>query len=309
MIFISHDFDDRVPFQNVADALERESIAYFPPETIRTGADLSVELKKIIQLSDACIFVATPKSVRSQWCLAELGAFWGTGKHVLVFLPDEQLDDRDLPPYLHLHLFERRIKKIVDSVKSIIAEQRPTTSTAKRRVGDLTLPELHEILASSVQLAQTSSLFSFNLLRLADILRPARRRQKGSETLKIPFMEYDNRIVREVTDLLSFFLGTAESVARNANTVPWRYRNGFKTTTGIWYAYSSISEDVVGGLEIMQECVLFRLDHGRVVAAAVVGDIRDFSYAVTEQPNFSVGNAFVVVGDGEVGKSVGSLGG
>lgn len=173
MIFISHAFDDLVPFQNVADALDVASIAYFPPETIMTGADLAGELRKVIQSSEGCIFVATRKSDYSQWCLAELGAFWGSGKPVLVFFADEQLSNRDLPPYLYGDLFERRIKKIVDRVKLVLAERRPI-SQAERRVSDLTLPELHEVLASSVQLAQTSSLFSFNLLRLADLLRGAR---------------------------------------------------------------------------------------------------------------------------------------
>jgi hypothetical protein len=126
MIFISHDFDDLVSFQNVADALETAGIAYFPPETMHTGVSLSLELRRVIQSSEACVFVATRNSVRSQWCLAELGAFWGSGKPVLIFYADDQLHDQDLPPYLHGILYERRIKKIVDSVKNALLESKPS---------------------------------------------------------------------------------------------------------------------------------------------------------------------------------------
>lgn len=307
MIFISHDFEDIVSFQNVADACDAADIAYFPPETIRTGADLSLELKRVIQSSEACVFVATRKSVHSQWCLAELGAFWGSGKPVLVFYADEQLGDRDLPPYLHGTLYERRIKKIVDSAKALLAETRPTPPS-QRRVGDLTLPELHEVLAASVQFAQTSSLVSFNFLRLADLLRSGRVEKQRTERWP-PYMEHEPRILPDVKDLLNLFLGVPEAAARNVNTVPWRYRALFTTTAGNWLAFSTLFEDVAG-LEVMQECILFRLENGRVVTVAMVGDIRDFSYAGTSDPaTFSVGTPEIIVGTGEVGKAIGSING
>jgi hypothetical protein len=67
MVFIGHSSDDVARFDDLSHVLEREEI------------------------------VATRQCVESSWCSAELGAFWGHGKKVLVYVADESLAERTLP--------------------------------------------------------------------------------------------------------------------------------------------------------------------------------------------------------------------
>src|SRR5438270_9572254 len=44
-----------------------------------------------------CIFVATRDSVKSQWCLNEIGAFWGAGKRIILYAANADIENK-LPP-------------------------------------------------------------------------------------------------------------------------------------------------------------------------------------------------------------------
>lgn len=78
-VFISHAFDDKAQFDNIADAFDNVGIPYWKPSDMMPGATLSEQLREAIRGSELCVFVATTHSVESAWCGAELGAFWGAG--------------------------------------------------------------------------------------------------------------------------------------------------------------------------------------------------------------------------------------
>ncbi len=119
-VFISHSERDKMEFQNLVDFLDRESIPHWSTESMSTGALLADQLREAISKSEVCIFVATRNSIASAWCGAELGAFWGSGKPVLIYVSDPSLKGGDLPKQFKGHLYERRTIKIVKAAKKYL---------------------------------------------------------------------------------------------------------------------------------------------------------------------------------------------
>src|SRR5262245_20309869 len=104
-VFISHSFENKAEFDNIADALEAEGIQYWKPESLKAGASLSEQLRTAIMESEVCIFVATRHSVESNWCGAEIGAFWGAGKPVVVWVAEASLQENQMPKQFQGQLF------------------------------------------------------------------------------------------------------------------------------------------------------------------------------------------------------------
>jgi hypothetical protein len=119
-VFISHSFEDRGQFDNIVDQLEEEGIPYWNPISMRGGTSLSEQLREAIAASEVCIFVATHRSVDSAWCGAELGAFWGAGKPVIIYLADSSLSEDKLPRQFQGHFLERRIRHVINAAKEYL---------------------------------------------------------------------------------------------------------------------------------------------------------------------------------------------
>ncbi|MCP4201105.1 MAG: toll/interleukin-1 receptor domain-containing protein, partial [bacterium] len=69
-------------------ALRGEGIDCWDPGSMKVGRNLGAQLRAAIEECSVCVFLATQNSVKSNWCLAELGAFWGARKPVIVYLAD-----------------------------------------------------------------------------------------------------------------------------------------------------------------------------------------------------------------------------
>jgi CheY-like chemotaxis protein len=94
--------------------------------------------------------------VDSSWCGAELGAFWGAGKPIIVYLAEASLKDSDLPQIVQGDVWERRIAKIADRAKEIAAHA--PTSGGRHAKGDasvshLTVEQLEKLIVGAVSLA------------------------------------------------------------------------------------------------------------------------------------------------------------
>ncbi|MFS8104657.1 toll/interleukin-1 receptor domain-containing protein [Lentzea alba] len=71
--------------ENVTDWLDQMDVPYWHPSEIKTGSSsLGDQLRTAVQKCSVCVFVATHASVRSSWCGAELGAFWGASVPIIV---------------------------------------------------------------------------------------------------------------------------------------------------------------------------------------------------------------------------------
>jgi CheY-like chemotaxis protein len=160
-VFISHSFENKPEFENIVDALDSKSVPYWNPSAIKPGASLREQLKAAVEHCNICIFIATRHSIQSSWCGAELGAFWGAGKPIIVYLAEASLPESELPPVVQGDVWERRISKIVDRAKEVVNQIRDQTSTnlssQASSIAQLTVEQLQKLIAGAVALAAATS--------------------------------------------------------------------------------------------------------------------------------------------------------
>src|SRR5215203_5994069 len=114
-IFVSHSEQDDALYTNFCLTLDQAKIRRWDPKRMAIGESLADQLRKAIRACDACVFLATKRSIASQWCMAELGAFWGAGKRVIIFLADPEIKKGQLPPQFQGHLSTKDAHKIFDT--------------------------------------------------------------------------------------------------------------------------------------------------------------------------------------------------
>ncbi len=119
-VFVSHSFQDSPKFDEFSRLLNQQEIPFFRPLDMKGTRSLAEQLREAINDCEVCIFVATYNSVKSDWCHAELGAFWGAGKNVIIYLADSSLDDKQLPKQFQGHLHERDMFRVVETVNNLV---------------------------------------------------------------------------------------------------------------------------------------------------------------------------------------------
>jgi hypothetical protein len=156
-VFISHSFENKPEFENIVDALDQRSMSYWNPSEVKAGASLREQLRTAVDRCEVCIFVATQHSIDSSWCGAELGAFWGAGKTIIVYLAEPSLTENELPPIVQGDVYERRIARIADRAKEVLdqvsASPREGTTHTFKSVGQLTVEQLEKLIVGAVSLA------------------------------------------------------------------------------------------------------------------------------------------------------------
>src|SRR5687768_8243488 len=120
--FISHSQKDRKSYTTLRAALEGQNVICWDPDEMDAGSSLRDQLRQAINVCDVCIFLATKNSIESDWCMAEVGAFWGGGKKVIVFMPDDDMNETHLPPQLQGDLRAEDFDRLVRSTKKLIFE-------------------------------------------------------------------------------------------------------------------------------------------------------------------------------------------
>jgi CheY-like chemotaxis protein len=154
-VFISHSFDNKPEFDNIVDALTLAQVPYWNPAEIKAGSSLRDQLRQAVEQCKLCIFVATHRALESSWCGMELGAFWGAGKPVIVYLADSSLGDEDLPPIVQGDVWERRISRVVSRVKELVNQSGESSSGISKigNVGTMTIDQLERLIIGAVSLA------------------------------------------------------------------------------------------------------------------------------------------------------------
>lgn len=119
-VFISYHFDDAAEYGNLVDVLKHVGVPY---RTVapRPGSPLSDELRRQLSDCEVCIFLCTTRSLASGWCQAELGAFWGAGKPVVVCIADQSVSDSSLPPQFRGSTWTRSLHEAAREAKRLIA--------------------------------------------------------------------------------------------------------------------------------------------------------------------------------------------
>lgn len=118
-VFLSHSQQDKAVYTNFCLTLHSSGVERWDPERMVVGQSLATQLREAIQICDACVFLATKRSVASKWCMAELGAFWGAGKQVLIFLADPDLRKTELPAQFQEDLWTQDAEKVLATLQSI----------------------------------------------------------------------------------------------------------------------------------------------------------------------------------------------
>ena len=157
--FISHSFENKPEFENVTDALELKGVAYWNPSEIRSGASLREQLRAAVERCSLCIFIASRKSIDSSWCGAELGAFWGARKPIVVYLAEASLTEDELPQIVQGDVWERRISKLADRAKEIdgLTQESSGPASHNASVAQLTVEQLERMIVGAVSLAAASA--------------------------------------------------------------------------------------------------------------------------------------------------------
>ena len=118
--FISYSFKDEAIYSAICLALDGAGIGHWDSSTMSPGEPLADQLRNAILGCEVCIFLATRSSIESPWCLAEVGAFWGSRKRVIVLLADPDLTDSSLPPQFKGNLLARNAQKLIAETRNEI---------------------------------------------------------------------------------------------------------------------------------------------------------------------------------------------
>ena len=114
-VFISHSQLDQGAYTSLRLALK--GVTLWDPSRLAIGSSLAEQLRIAIEQCYVCVFLATERSLKSQWCLAELGAFWGAGKTVMVYLADPKIEQSQLPKQFQGNLWTNNAKKLLTAIK------------------------------------------------------------------------------------------------------------------------------------------------------------------------------------------------
>ncbi|WP_052684662.1 TIR domain-containing protein [Lentzea aerocolonigenes] len=152
-VFISHSFDNQPEFENVTDKLDQLAVPYWHPSEIKTGsASLSDQLRAAVQQCSVCIFVATRASVKSSWCGAELGAFWGAGVPIIVYLAEASLPEQELPPILQGGVWERKLSVVASRAAELRSHGRNISPRPSTLVSTMNAQQLEKVVTGAVSL-------------------------------------------------------------------------------------------------------------------------------------------------------------
>lgn len=122
-VFVSYPSESLKDVQEIVGQLKERGIdVWFAQDKRSLAPNLPNFIREGIQESFCCLFILNKHSAQSKWCHAEVGAFWGTDRPIVVLMIPPEADPRDMPPYLpiiqHSDDFERVVETIEDFKKN-----------------------------------------------------------------------------------------------------------------------------------------------------------------------------------------------
>jgi hypothetical protein len=257
--FISYSQKDEAAYTTLSVALEGQKIDYWDPKTMRVGASLREQLREGIKKCDVCIFLATHNSIASQWCLAEIGAFWGAGRTVIVFMADSSLSENEIPVQFKGDLWSRDIRKVIDTVRAETTaanERRKARSSNKPKlVSAMSVDMLYDLI-SSIQVSANRTVSEAMIL------------------LRETFSDNEADSAAFALPLVNTLVGVPAEILQSAAIRYWKYTFTLTTDTAQWLGFSNsmINATTVDGYN---KCLLVRFDGKFCVAALTLSAIWD----------------------------------
>jgi CheY-like chemotaxis protein len=129
-----------------------------------------------------------------------LGAFWGAGKPIIVYLAEASLTDDELPQIVQGDVWERRISKIAERAKEIQAQSTSEGGAGRAKrdssVAQLTVEQLEKMIAGAVSLAAAAAKDKGEASSF-DEVGSAARNAAGKVLAGFQASETASRLVRE----------------------------------------------------------------------------------------------------------------
>lgn len=122
-IFLSYASQDEGlgPLTDLRDALQRRGVnVWVDKEQLTTGDAVTRSIQSAIQACVACVFLQSNSSLQRAWCAAELGAFWGAGKPVLIYNSEKGSDIRTLIPPLADIVASDSLTAVAEAAKNVM---------------------------------------------------------------------------------------------------------------------------------------------------------------------------------------------
>ena len=257
--FISHSQKDKKTYTTLRAALLGQNVACWDPTEMDAGSSLRDQLREAILRCDVCVFLATKNSVDSDWCMAEVGAFWGSGKRVIVFITDDDLDETHVPPQLQGDLRAEDFDSLVRSAKKVIFEaeekRRQDAARRPRLVSEMTIATLYDVLAS----LRTKGLDG---MPPGDAMKLIQRSLLGNPA--------DAGAV--IPQLVAYLLGVSQTMIEETAARDWPVAFDLTTDTGDWrgFAMAPIDSALLDGYS---NCLLILFEENHCIAAAAASAV------------------------------------
>lgn len=124
-VFISYPSESFAQVELLADFLQKNGVdaIWIDRKTISAGENIGDKIRDGIRASFCCVFVLNKYSCDAAWCIAEVGAFWGADKPIIVHRGIEPRCDP--PDYLRDICYAEDHHAVLDGIET--ARSRPET--------------------------------------------------------------------------------------------------------------------------------------------------------------------------------------
>jgi hypothetical protein len=86
-------------------------------DTIKPGENIGDKIREGFQKSFCCVLVLNTFSYDSTWCMAEVGAFWGSGKPIIIYRVQPRCN---LPDYLQAFRYADKYEEVFDGIEAAL---------------------------------------------------------------------------------------------------------------------------------------------------------------------------------------------
>ena len=249
--FVSHSAKDGVVSQAIRAGLVAQKVPTWDPDSMASGGSVRDQLRCAIANCDVCIFLATQNSLKDEWCQAQLGAFWGAGKPVIVLITDTTVDVAQLPPPLQGDLTTTNFDKVIKDALKIIGEaarRRDEEKTRRtRKVSEMSVAVLYDALASLRSTAMDS-------LPVGEAMRLMR------DNLAHDLADSENML-----PLMSRLVGVPQVIIEESAFNYWPTSFTLATETGTWLGFAVELDRL---RDVYSSCLMVYCDSKSLCAAA-----------------------------------------
>jgi hypothetical protein len=291
-VFISYSQKDQAAYSSAVVSLEGQRVQCWDSKTMMSGSSLREQLQEAINQCDICVFIATKNSLESKWCSAEIGAFWGIGKRVIVFIAESDVSEKDIPPQFQGDLWTNDIREVVRVVKAeedaLRTNKRKKDDFHPAHLSDLTVSTFYELLSWM----RSKSNEDITIMEAVSML--LRAISKAEHPLsKEAKAEIQSRTLR----LIDLLIKAPESLVYSS-LKEYLTRFSVTTNTGEWIGFGK-GPRYMTSVDVYENCIMLKFSKGKVESIVVISSIWE------QNGKLSMGEIYGCTDDTEFGDLIG----